>query len=372
MPQNETTINTDQLKKFQQIIMNSNTKRDKHTILIVDDEIDNLQLLKRTLRKEYNILSAQNGSEAFEIVEKHGQQISLIISDQRMPLMSGTEFLAKTVTIYPHIIKMLLTGYSDVEAMIDGVNNCNLFQYITKPFDIDDLMHTVKSGIDAYELTMSKNILLGELKDLFFNTIKSISSALDAKDTYTHGHSLRVTLYSLMIASELGLDEAIIEDLETSGLLHDIGKIGVPRNIICKPGKLTDEEYNVMKQHPELGTRILTGIKRLDSATNWLNNHHERWDGRGYPLGLNGENIPLPARILAIADTYDAMTSDRSYRKGLPHQIAAEEIRKCAGSQFDPALSEIFEKIEKEIEQAKENTGEYYRKFSRLSKYLNQ
>ena len=252
--------------------------------------------------------------------------------------------------------------------MIDGVNKCNLFQYITKPFDIEELKLITKNAINVYELTLSKNALLQDLKELFFTTVKSISSALDAKDTYTHGHSYRVTLYSLILSKELNLNEDLIEEIETAGLLHDIGKIGVPQDILCKTGKLTDEEYGIIKRHPEQGKRILSGIRQLRGIANWVNWHHERWDGRGYPEGLEEVQIPLPARILAIADTYDAMTSDRSYRKGLSHEIAYEEIKRCAGSQFDPELVEVFIRVEGIFKEASINPDEFYNKYSVINK----
>lgn len=362
----QTEQSKDYLEKFQYIIANVAKERAKHCILIVDDEEDNLQLLRRTLRREYSILTAPNGMDALEIVEKYGNTISMIISDQRMPTMTGTEFLEKTIDKYPNIIKMLLTGYADVDAMVDGVNKCQLSQYITKPFDPEELQMIVKNGINAYELTLSKESLLQDLRELFFTTIKSISSALDAKDTYTHGHSYRVTLYSLILCKELNLDDQFVEEIETAGLLHDIGKIGVPESILCKPGKLTDEEFDIIRDHPARGKKILNNIRKLSNTSNWVNSHHERWDGRGYPQKLKEKEIPLPARILAIADTYDAMTSNRSYRQGLPHEVAVEEIRKCAGGQFDPELAEIFLKIEHVINEAKQDPVNFYNEYSVL------
>jgi HD-GYP domain-containing protein (c-di-GMP phosphodiesterase class II) len=265
---------------------------------------------------------------------------------------------------------MLLTGYSDIDAMIDGVNKCGLFQYLTKPFDPEELKFIIKGGIRAYELTASKKALLCDLKELFFTTIKSISSALDAKDAYTHGHSLRVTLYSLIMCKEMGLEESFSGEVEIAGLLHDIGKIGVPENILCKTGKLTDEEFNIIKLHPERGRKILNGIKRLDKAAFWLNSHHERWDGSGYPNELKGEEIPVAARILAVADTYDAMTSDRSYRHGLPHETAVEEIKRCSGTQFDPVIVEAFLKVENIFRKVIDDTESYYDEYSVFNKIL--
>ena len=371
---NEYELNENNLEKFKYLMSNLEREREtsRHTILIVDDERDNLQLLKRTLRKKYNILTAGDGIEALEVIEKEGNNISLIVTDQRMPNMTGTEFLARISETYPYIVKMLLTGYTDLDAMVEGVNKCNLFQYISKPVDPHDLELIVNDGIDAYELTLSKNTLLNDLRELFFTTVKSISSALDAKDTYTHGHSHRVTLYSLIMAQEMGLEEDMIEEIETAGLLHDIGKIGVPEDILCKPGKLTDEEFDTIKQHAGRAKKILDTIPNLQKVSLWASCHHERWDGRGYPNGFQGENIPMASRILAVADTYDAMTSNRSYRKGLPHEVATEEIKNCSGSQFDPQMVEVFAKVEQIFKEAALNPVKFYDEYSRLNKALEQ
>ena len=364
----EHQANDKYLEKLQSVFSDVSQENEKHTILIVDDEVNNLQLLKRTLRRKFNILTAEDGKQALEVVESEGNNISLIISDQRMPKMTGTEFLAHVAEKHPNIIKMLLTGYSDIEAMIDGVNKCQLFQYIAKPFELEELEMIIQHGIEAYELTLSKNMLLQDLNELFFTTIKSISSALDAKDTYTHGHSHRVTLFSLILAKELNLEESFIEEIETAGLLHDIGKIGVPESILCKTGKLTDEEFMTIREHAPRAKKILSSIPGLSNVALWASCHHERWDGRGYPNKLQAKDIPLPSRILAIADTYDAMTSNRSYRKGLPHEVALEEIKNCAASQFDPEIVEAFVKVETVFKDAAASPNLYYDMYSVLNK----
>lgn len=342
----------------------------RQTILLVDDEENNLQLLKRTLRGSYNIVTATNGLEALDIVKQEGENISLIISDQKMPQMQGTEFLKQVSDIQPDIVKILLTGHSDTEIIVQSINECQLYQYILKPFEPEELKVSIKNGLKKYELSAHKALILKDLKELFYKTIKSISFALDAKDPYTHGHSLRVTLYSLILANELHLDDQVLEEIETAGLLHDIGKIGIPQSILCKPGKLTDEEFEVMKSHPVQGEKMVENIKKLKMIANWLRTHHERWDGRGYPSGLKGEEIPISARIIALADTYDAMTSTRSYRKALDHEIAMEEIKKCSGTQFDPKLAEIFVNLSDTLKAAKENPEFYYNKYSYLQQYL--
>lgn len=359
------------IDNFYKVMIGSSAHR-KHTVLIVDDEDDNLQLLRRTLRKDYNILTASSGKDALGVMQEKSDEISLIISDYKMPVMTGTEFLEQVAKTNPNTINMLLTGHSDLDIVTDAVNKCNLFQYIVKPFEPDSLKLIIQNGIETYELSSNNHLLVRSVKELFYTTIKSISAALDARDSYTHGHSLRVTLYSLIMSDELNLTEEDKEHIETMGLLHDIGKIGIPDSILNKPGKLTDEEFEVIKTHPAQGRSILRDIKKLDAIAQWLACHHERWDGRGYPARMKGEEIPFSARIVAIADTYDAMTSDRSYRKGLPHEVALEEIKRCSGSQFDPTYVALFVKVQETILAAKENPDEYYAKYSRISKFFSK
>ena len=363
-------VKTDFLMDSVRELINTNAAQNDHTVLIVDDEINNLQLLKRTLRGKYHILTASNGLEALETLKENIDTISLIVSDHKMPIMEGTKFLEEANLIAPDVIKILLTGFSDIEIITDAVNKCNLFQYILKPFNPQELQEAVKSGLDKFDLASSKSLILKDLKELFYKTIKSISSALDAKDEYTHGHSMRVTLYSIILAKTIQVAENQLEMIEISGLLHDIGKIAIPQAILCKAGKLSDEEFMIMKTHPVNSEKLISSIKKLENIAPGIKHHHERWDGRGYPDNLAGENIPFSARIIAIADTYDAMTSTRSYRKALSHEIAIDEIKKCAGSQFDPELAQKFVEIEDIIKAAKDNPDEYYLKYSSLYKEI--
>lgn len=352
-------------------LISATSVRNEHTILIVDDEINNLQLLKRTFRNKYKILTASNGLEGLETLKKNIDDVSLIVSDHKMPIMEGTKFLEEANIIAPDVIKILLTGFSDIEIITDAVNKCNLFQYILKPFNPDELQTVVKNGIDKFDLASSKSLILKDLKELFYKTIKSIASALDAKDPYTHGHSMRVTLYSIILAKELNTPEDQLELIETAGLLHDIGKIAIPESILCKAGKLTDDEFKIMKTHPINSEKLISSIKKLHDICPGVKYHHEKWNGKGYPEGLAGENIPFAARVIAIADTYDAMTSTRSYRKALSHEIAIEEIEKCAGTQFDPNLAKKFIEIENIIKSAKDNPEEYYLKYSTLYQQIH-
>jgi len=187
--------------------------------------------------------------------------------------------------------------------------------------------------------------LYQNIRNLYKSTLKVLANALDAKDSYTHGHSQRVAEYSLAIAGELGLSSKEKDDLEFAALLHDIGKIGIRDNILCKPGKLTDEEFKIIQMHPVMSAQILEPIEFLVDKIPIVKHHHERYDGRGYPSKLAKDEIPFGARIICVADTFDAMTSNRSYRKGLPAEVALEELKRCSGAQFDPAMVEAFLRV---------------------------
>ena len=336
-------MSSHELKESLEVVLNLGNDA-KHTVLIVDDEENNLQLLKRTFRGKYNILTAHNGIEALDVVKEHGDEISLIVSDQKMPQMEGTEFLKHVRETNPQIVKILLTGHVDTDIIVSAINDCELFQYILKPFEPEELKIAVENGIEKYSMASNNKVFYNELRELLYKTIRAISNALDTKDSYTNGHSLRVTLYSMILARELNLDEAYMEDIEIAGLLHDIGKIAMPKSILCKNGRLTDDEFLVMKSHPVRGEKIVINIKKLQTISEWVKAHHEKWDGTGYPDGLKGEEIPLPGRIIALADTYDAMTSTRPYRTALSHETAINEINRCAGLILEYLPSLLFRK----------------------------
>ncbi|MHB8764201.1 MAG: HD-GYP domain-containing protein, partial [Deferrisomatales bacterium] len=185
-------------------------------------------------------------------------------------------------------------------------------------------------------------LLYSDLENTFRQTIQGLALALETKDAYTHGHSENVTRLCDATARTMGLDGGFCAGLRQAGALHDIGKIGISSAILNKPGRLSAEEYEIIQSHPRMGRRILEPIAFLADVVPVVYHHHERWDGGGYPEGLSGQAIPLEARIMAVADTYDAMTSDRAYRQGLGHDVAAAEIRRCSGSQFDPECARAF------------------------------
>lgn len=312
----------------------------KYTILVVDDEIDNLQLFIRTFRKKYNILSANSAYEAIEMLKNN--KVDMIISDNKMPEMNGVELLKETLAICPDAVRILLTAYTDTESLINAINTAKIYRYIKKPWSIPDLTSIIESALDIYQLNIDNQILAIDLKDLFSGTITAITNALDAKDSFTFGRNKRVTFYSLETGKYLNLSDLALSELELAGLLHDIGMIGVPESILNKPAKLTPDEYYIIKQHVIHGIKILEDIKQLESIINIIKSHHDHYDGNGYPYRLKADQIPVEAKIIAIADAYDSMTSDRPYRKGMSHEEAVAEIKTVSGSQFDPEIVNAF------------------------------
>ncbi len=195
-----------------------------------------------------------------------------------------------------------------------------------------------------FSLSLENAYLFEDLKKSYFDTIRAVANSVEARDAYTRGHSNRVAAIAKVIAAEMGWGRRDLELIDWGGVLHDLGKVGISDSILNKPGKLTDEEFAIMKSHPSIGAQIIGGISFLEPLLPYIAQHHERYDGRGYPAGFKGEEIAIQGRLLAIADTYDAMTSDRPYRKGLDARIAYDEIRRCSGTQFDPVLVLAFEK----------------------------
>lgn len=314
-----------------------------YKILVVDDEVDNLQLFKRTFRRKYDVLSANSGFEALELLEK--EKVDLVISDHKMPGMGGVELLKQVLERSPETMRILVTAYTDVSTVMEAINEGKIFRYVRKPWEPGELINIVDSALEIYQLNIDKQKIIFDLKELFSGTINAITEALDAKDPYTSGRSKRVTYYSLETGKALGLSDADLSELELSGLLHDIGMIGIPETILNKPENLSQEEFDLVKKHVTLGVKILEEIKQLGPVIRIVELHHERFDGKGYPYGLKADEIPICARIIAVTDAYDGMVSDRPYRKGLPHEVAIQEIQKSAGTQFDPRVVDAFVSI---------------------------
>ena len=322
-----------------------------HKIMLVDDEPANLRLLERLFRRDYHILTASSGMEALRLLDQH--DVALLITDQRMPGMSGIELLKRTAEMRPHIVRIILTGYTDVTSLVEAINWGQVYKYVTKPWSNEELRQTVSRAIEHYETTKARHELefanqrlAARLQEMTQGFVRAIADALDAKDDYVHGHARRVSGYSTAIGRRLHLDAVMLEQLQLASLLHDVGKIGTPDHILLKPAALTTEERAVVQLHSERGARMLAGIPEMHEVAAAVRHHHERFDGTGYPEGLRGEQIPLPARIIAVADAYDAMTSPRPFREALDHEEALLHLENGAGAQFDPEIVRAFSDFE--------------------------
>jgi len=337
--------------------------RIKCRVLIVDDEREITEILADLLSTEYDCTVAGSAEEA--LVWLRDRSYELVISDITMPGMSGLEMIPHVKQLSPTTVVVMISGMQTVESAI-GALRLGAFDYLMKPFDLRQVEAVVKRALEHYELIAAKqryedhleelveqrtaelDHALDSLEDAYRATLKALTAALETRDSETHGHSERVVSYSLRLGRECGLNREGMKSLEFGSLLHDIGKIGVPDAILRKPAKLTEEEWTRMREHPLHGQQILRGIEFLKGAARVVAQHHEKWDGSGYPLGLRGEEIDICARIFAVADAFDAITSDRVYRRGKSYEAAAEELDEWAGRQFDPKVVEGFHRVPKE------------------------
>lgn len=314
---------------------------DKYNILLVDDEEDNLALLYRTLRGSYNLERTTSPLKALEMMKE--MDFQLVISDHKMPEMDGVEFLKRIQLMKPPVMRILLTAYSDANILIDAINYAKIYRYIKKPFNPDELQLIVSSALEYFQLKHDHDILIADLKELFSGTIKAIMEALDAKDSYTSGRSKRITFYSVKIAQQLGLTAIETGKIELAGMLHDIGMIGVSDDILYKIDTLNQEEYDEIKKHITYSVKILEDIKQLKDVVEIIKYHHEKHDGTGYPFGIKGEDIPIGSRIIAVADAFDSVISNRIYRNKIEMTEAMNKIKETSGSQFDPVVVKAFE-----------------------------
>ncbi|MCR5421047.1 MAG: response regulator [Lachnospiraceae bacterium] len=319
----------------------------KEWVVIVDDDAVNLKIAEFVLNKSnMRTTTLKSGKELIDFLDKNSPD--LILLDIKMPEIDGFETLkiirekGGSISRIPVIF---LTADDDNKSEAAGFA-MGAMDFIKKPFVPDILTARVKQAVRLIglqnHLEEEVNEKIFENEQLFMHIVQSLAEAIDAKDTYTNGHSSRVAGYAKEIARRSGFSEDRLEDVYMMGLLHDVGKIGVPDAIINKPGKLTDEEFEQIKNHPVMGARILKNIKEkpmLAKAARW---HHERYGGGGYPDGLKGEDIPEEARIIAVADSYDAMTSSRSYRDPMPQDRVRSEIENGRGTQFDPRFADIM------------------------------
>lgn len=336
-------------------------KRDK--ILIADDEADIRELLGDFLEGEgYECVVACDAFEALEKFKTMGD-IDLVMSDIRMPGKTGLELLSEIKAVDPDVVVIMISAVKDIESAISAMSK-GAYDYVAKPFKLTEVSLIARKAVEKRRLIVQNKEYQKELEHMvaertrelknalealdrtYIFTLRALVTALDTRDEETQGHSVRVVKYTLKLAELMGwTDPEQIKILEYGALLHDIGKIGIPDAVLRKPGKLTEEEWGVMKSHPEVGYKILHRIEFLEEASQIVLHHHERFSGGGYPAGLKGEEIPMGSRIFAVADTVDAMTSERPYRKALTFEDAANELEKFKGVQFDPNVVEAFQSV---------------------------
>ena len=324
----------------------------KPPVLAVDDDNFNLKMIERILSKEVELTTVTNGHEALEFLSNHS--VDLVLLDYKMPDMDGLEVLSciKQRAETKNIPVIILTADDDA-SLETKFFRAGVTDFIRKPFVppvmVERVMRVLQNEYlkknlrrEVVRQTQIAEQRLMMSERLFDETVLALAQTIDAKDKYTQGHSQRVANYSVEIAKLAGESPMRQREIYCMGLLHDIGKIGVPSAIINKPSRLTDEEYEIIKSHTTIGYDILKKIEQFPQLAIGARSHHERWDGRGYPDGLKGLEIPLEARMIAVADAYDAMTSRRSYRNAMEQLRVRKEIERGKETQFDPKFADIM------------------------------
>jgi len=314
-------------------------------ILVIDDSPINLKLVTKALEDAYEVITYKSGNEALDYLKEN--RVDLVLLDVIIPDIDGFEVFQKIKLDEKNrnVPVAFLTAEEETETEIKGLK-MGAVDFIHKPFVPQIMLHKINRILQLEELNKNLEDMVkektGQVEQLSFEIISTIAGMIEAKDSYTKGHSVRVAEYSALIARELNWSEEEIQNLKYIALLHDIGKVGIPDNILNKPGKLTDNEFNIIKSHTTLAGDILKDIQTITDVDAGAKYHHERYDGKGYPGGLSGEDIPVVARIIGIADAYDAMNSKRVYRDALAKKEIRNEIVNGSGTQFDPVFADIF------------------------------
>ena len=332
-------------------------------LLLVDYNPGRQKLLSNYFGLKYNCDEVDSIDSAMEKIQE--KEYSVALTAVALPHFNGLELIPLLQKYSPRTALVIISENDSAGNTVRAFR-AGAFEVIQKPFELKKIDAAIEKAFGQYELkwlkdnyqyhleelvsqrTAELDKALEEVETSYCSTLKALVQALETRDYETHGHSERVVTFSLRLGHELGLDKAALRDLELGALMHDIGKIGVPDAVLRKPAKLNDEEWEKMKLHPLHGQKILRNIAFLEGATRIVAQHHEKWDGTGYPYGFRGEDIDIGARIFSVVDAFDAIISDRVYRKGRSYEEALEELEKFAGTQFDPLVVEAFKNIPKE------------------------
>ncbi|MBU4554498.1 MAG: response regulator [Eubacteriales bacterium] len=334
---------------------------EQNRVLIVDDELGPREALRMILNDHYDVSTVSDGHQALDRLSC--SEFDLVILDIRMPGMNGIDVLAEVKKKAPDTEVVMITAYASVDTATIALRHGAL-DYLIKPFDRRSVLNVVEKGLSRRTSTRKMKSRLDELllankaladqidcsirniQQHFLETVNSLVAAIDSKDSYTKAHQKRVVRFALALAAESRLSDREMGLLEQAALLHDIGKIGVPEQILRKAATLTVEEFEIVKQHPIIGAKIITPVQALREAVPMVLHHHDRFDGTGYPDGLKGAAIPLGARIIAIADAVDAMLSNRPYASAMTVDQVRNQLRLFAGTQFDPWLIDLALKMD--------------------------
>jgi len=316
--------------------MTSKIKQKLNRVLLVDDDANLLESYRRVLRSRFEVYTALGGHAGLSIIEAI-PSIKVVVSDIKMPKMTGVEFLSRVREVYPETIRMVLTGYADMEIAISSVNRGDIFRFLTKPCDVEDLVHSINDAIEQYDLYRSAKELaiVNRIKEGLEGTLRAFTRLVEFRDPYTAGHMDRTAGICALIADELGLDKDTIQALRLAALVHDIGKIAVPAGILNKPGTLNDAEFALIKAHPLVGADIFSTLDTEWPISRLIVEHHERLDGTGYPNGLLENQIHPASKILQVADSIDAMVTNRPYRQMLEIESVLKILEENRGTKLD-------------------------------------
>jgi response regulator RpfG family c-di-GMP phosphodiesterase len=304
------------------------------TIMFVDDEAGIRNALKRLfIDSPHTVLVAASAAEALELLRNN--TCAVIVSDNQMPGESGIEFLYKARRLAPDSVRVMMTAYANLGTALNAINHCEAYRFVVKPWDNQELVELVNNCVLRFELLHSLR-----LNDEAI--YRSLAQAIELKDQYTRGHCDRVVEFSLALGRRMGLSPDILTHLEHGAMLHDCGKIGVPEATLNFPGKLDKDQMDVIRKHPDWGGEVARAAGMHQITVNIVLYHHEQYNGHGYPTGLAGDDIPLEARIVAVADVYDALASDRPYRKAMSPEDALREFMAMSGTVLDPLIVENF------------------------------
>ncbi len=327
------------------------TNRQAASVLVVDDEPSVTAVISKQLSRDgFACAQAHSAKEGLQRFEEGN--FDVVVTDVKMPEMSGIELLKIVKQRAPEVQVIVMTGNPDVDFAVEAIRS-QVDDYLVKPFELSVLSHAVTRALEHRVLLRENRLYRVQLEDrvreqarqierLFLDGLSALAAAIEARDRYTSGHLDRVTQYSLSTGGVMELDDQHMWNLWLGSLFHDVGKLAIPDAILNKPGPLTEDEYDEMKKHPQLGVQIVERISFLVPAARAILHHQERWDGTGYPAGLKAEEICIEGRILAVADAFDAMLTDRPYRPGRSEEYAIGELERCSGTQFDPSVVTAF------------------------------